>query len=833
MQLGVNRCSYAGHHAPQLRARFSTALLAILALAVAAPGAGAAASSLPSVASGSRPGPDLLYADAPPAPQLQNTGPWRAPPILVSGAEAYRDGEFLYQDFLFDDHGATGTQDPNDPFTEVENQFAPKHGTLSYPTDPVYGANAADLVELRTKPLADATAFRITLNTLKDASRSAVTIALGDSAGPRPWPHNAGVVSPAQFFLTVHGNVAELVDAATGAALTPAPSAVVDMARRQIEVRVPRAAWDPGTAVVRVAAGVGLWDTVTKGYARPGSVATASAPGGASLRGAALFNMAFRTNEPVPHIYDPGTANTIVEGHVLVMADGSWWRERRQGDVLASGDVSEFSARVDFGKLARGTDDDTGVPSRGHIDRIFASRFSFGQGIDYEARCLTSMGKECTGRYRDQLQPYALYVPRKPVPATGFGLVVSMHGLSANYNEFLGSHEAEQLGERGAGSILASPESRGPDGSYKSYAEADVFEMWADVARNYRLNPDMTNVTGYSMGGGGTFRLATRWPDLWARAFPIVAPPTAAETFPSLRNVPVLAWYGQTDELVGPELSEQAYVNAQRAGLRYDHWVFTPAGHITIGNNDEFAPAAAFFGDHTVERDPAHVTYRFDPSLDPKAQSASDHAYWVSGLAVRTAGKAGTIDVRSRAGGRGDPPALPVKPSAGTLDGGSHGPLPYSRRTLDLGPAPAEARANRLDISAQGLSAVTVDAARAGVGCDAVLNVITDGPTRVTLSGCDITARVDRGTTKVTCLSRRSFVIHLPSRVRGRRVTSARVSVNGARARTVRGRRLATRISLAGIRAGRVRVRIVSRLAGGRKVTRTRTYRTCAPRRRG
>src|SRR3954449_8691217 len=151
------------------------------ALAVAAP---AQAGSLPSVPSGARPGPDLLYAPPPDAPQLQNAGVWKAPPIMVSGAEAYRGGEFLYQDFLFDDHGATGSaDDPNDPFNQVENMFSPKHGTLSYPTDTAtFANNAADLVELRVKALADSTAFRVTLNTLKAPNRAAFTIALGDSS---------------------------------------------------------------------------------------------------------------------------------------------------------------------------------------------------------------------------------------------------------------------------------------------------------------------------------------------------------------------------------------------------------------------------------------------------------------------------------------------------------------------------------------------------------------------------------------------------------------------------------------------------------------------------
>src|SRR4051812_19964826 len=809
--------------------------IAFAVLAVGAASAAADSSSLPSVPSGARPGPDLLYEGAPSAPQLENTGVWKAPPILVSGAEAYRDGEFVYQDFLYDDHGATGTQDPNDPFNDVENMFSPRHGTLSYPTDTAtYFNNAADLVELRVKPLADATAFRVTVNALKDANKTAFTIAIGDSPAALPWPHGANVVSPAQVFLTVHGTTAELLDAATGKAVTPAPTATVDLTRRQYDVRVPHAAWDPGTQTVRMAAGVGLWDTSANSYAQPGPTATATSPGGASASNAALFNMAFRTDEPVPHIYDPGIANTIAEGHATVVADGSYWRERRQGDVLASGDVTPFAAEVDFAKLAAKADDDAGVPTSGHIDRIFASRFVFGQGADFNAKCLTSSAAECTGRYVGQLQPYALYVPHKPVPAKGYGLVVSMHGLSANYNEFLGSNEAQELGERGSGSILASPEGRGPDGSYESYAEADVFEMWADVARHYRLNPEIVDVSGYSMGGGGTYRLASRWPDLFARAFPIVGPPTSAASFKSLRNVPVLAWYSLPDELVAPELSEQAYNNASQAKIRYDHWALAPAGHITIGNNDEFAPAAAFLGSFTVDRNPAHVTYLFDPSADPKALSATDHAYWLSGLTQRDKSSSATIDARSHASGAGDPPAEPVKAGAGTLNGGSHGPLPYTRRTLDWGAAPRQARANELDLTTTNLSAVTVDAPRAGLGCDAKLNITSDGPLKVTVGGCDVVARAARGRSTVrTCLSRRSFVIHLARRLHGRRVVSARVSVAGSRARSVRGKRLALRISLRGRPRSRVVVRIVSRLSNGRKVVSRRAYRTCTAKKRG
>jgi hypothetical protein len=585
----------------------------------------------------------------------------------------------------------------------------------------------------------------VTLNTLKDPGLVAFTIALGDSPAPVPWPYDAGVTSPAQLFLTVHDSIATLTNAVTGTALTPAPSVSVDTTRRQFDVRIPHAAWDPGKEDVRMAAGVGLWDHSSGRYLRPGPSASATQPGGCTVPCPAFFNMAFRTGEPVPVISNPGIANTIVEGSAGVKADGTWWRERRQGDVLASGDVSQFHADVDFGKLATGTNDDSQVPKSGHFDRIMATHFDFGQGVDYGVTCLTSSG-DCTGRYLGRLQPYAVYVPNKPVPRAGYGLVVSMHGLSANYNEFLGSHEAEEMGDRGTGSIFASPESRGPDGGYQSYAEADVFDMWADVARHYKLNPAMADVTGYSMGGEGTYELGSRWPDLWARAFPIVGPPggvstsrSPADFFASLRNVPVMAWYAQTDELVGPEMSELAFASAQQAGIRYDHWVFTPAGHITLGNNDEYGPAATFFGANTVDRDPAHVTYLVDPSQDGKALSPANHAYWLSALTPRDASSPAKVDAISLAKGVGDPPVLPVAVSAGTLNGGSHGPLPYHRRTLAWGPTPSAPKRDEIDLKATNLAAATIDPRRAGVTCRANVNATSDGPIKVTLAGCNRT----------------------------------------------------------------------------------------------
>src|SRR5439155_791627 len=247
------------------------------------------------------------------------------------------------------------------------NLFSKPNGTYTYPTDPAYANDAADVVELRVKPLSDATAFRLTLNTLKDASLVAFSIAIGGTPGVlTSFPAGANVQAPADPFLTMHpagtGMAGDLVDAATGQPVGgPAPLVAVDTGRRQIEVRVPHAAWNPGSQVVRLAAGVGLWDKVNGRYLLPQAAADATHPGGTS----------------------------------------------------------------------------------------------------------------CPGQYQGVLQPYAIYVPSAPMPRQGYGMTLLLHSLSTNYNQYLGSRNQSQFGDRDGGSIVITPESRGPDGFYDSYAGAD------------------------------------------------------------------------------------------------------------------------------------------------------------------------------------------------------------------------------------------------------------------------------------------------------------------------------------------------------------------------
>jgi predicted esterase len=697
--------------------------------------------------SATRPGPDILYAKQPRAPQLENTGVWRANPILVSGASAYRDGEFLYQDFLYDDHGPRAQRDPADPRMNTSEVAAAPNGTYTYPTDPAYAGNAADLVELRVRPLRDSTAFRVTLNTLIDPERVAFTIAIGgDPSIARALPHGARASAPADLFLTVHGHTAELSDAATGA-VVGAPNPHVDLKRRQFTVEIPHERWDPGQATVRLAAGVGLWDRAQDRYLIPAATATADTPGGAGGLAAptGIFNAAFRF------------AESFQGPDFTIFTNPGWWRDRLQGLHLKSGNLGQFSAQVDFAKLQSGVDDDmagkpTGVPQEGPINRIYASRFETAQGIDFSTVCLAdepgeggTLPESCNGEYRGRLQPYAVYVPHKPQPTAGYGLTLLLHSFGGNYNQFAISRNQSQFGERGAGSLVVTPHARGPDGFYLDHAGADVFEVWADVKRHYRIDPSWTAIAGYSMGGYGAYKLSVQFPDLFARVHTTVGPPGIAsvDTRPlleSLRNVPTMIWAAGTDELVAIEGPRAVAARLDALGYRFEFDEFLSGSHLLLAFNDQYQPAADFLGEARVEPSPSHVSYAYNPGIDfPAAGTAAGHAYWVSRVRLRDPaanGGVGVVDVRSEGFGAGDAPPSGTITGFSLLDGGVLANLPYTWRKQTWGDAPAAAPADRLVIDARNVSTVTIDPRRARVSCRAKIGLTSDGPVKVRLAGC-------------------------------------------------------------------------------------------------
>ena len=258
----------------------------------------------------------------------------------------------------------------------------------------------------------------------------------------RPLPHRA---TRARL-----GMVAELVHATTGLPVAGGASTVtVDKDRRQIEVRVPHGAWNPGTSTVRLAAGVGLWDKGAGTYLAP-------APG--------------RGRDPSWRRGHSGRASGVLQRRLPRATsrypDGAQRRRRRrrtrrggatpqQGAALASGDITTLHADVDFGKLAAGVSDDSGVPKTGPIDRILASHFETAQGVDHTVNCLpaapAAAASTARASTRATCSPTRSTSRRRPSRRRATGMTLLLHSLGApTTTSSPSSVNQSQFGERGA-----------------------------------------------------------------------------------------------------------------------------------------------------------------------------------------------------------------------------------------------------------------------------------------------------------------------------------------------------------------------------------------------
>jgi len=331
-------------------------------------------------------------------------------------------------------------------------------------------------------------------------------------------------------------------------------------------------------------------------------------------------------------------------------------------------------------------------------------------------------------------------------------LTFALHALGSSYTQFgiFAPNLMRQFGDQRR-NLVVTPLGRGGTGWYMDEGEADFFEVWADVARRFRLDSERVALTGYSMGGYGTYRLGTKYPDLFGRAFTASAQPARGgwvppappfdpstgratadtNTHPLLENarwVPYLDWMQAADVVVPYVAARAQQERFDKIGLRSELWTFAPGEHFTtFFLLDEWRAARDHLGEARVKRDPSRVNYAFLPDDDrPALGLRHDHAYWVSDLRARdlsgdpeTDPARAEIDARSMAFGKGDPELQRITSARGDEVPGEV----TSVEGTDWRRIPSTKPKNRLKLDLDNVRRATIDGERARLDGDEPLRV--------------------------------------------------------------------------------------------------------------
>lgn len=154
---------------------------------------------------------------------------------------------------------------------------------------------------------------------------------------------------------------------------------------------------------------------------------------------------------------------------------------------------------------------------------------------------------------------YLLYLPDgyHDDPAQRWPMVVFLHGSGS------AGHDINKVKLNGIPGLIEQGEKYpfiviSPQSEEQGWNITDLKNLLSNEAKKYRIDYDRIYLTGLSMGGGGTWDLATAYPEFFAAIIPICGNTSqeALENIFQLRHTPVWCFHGAEDEVIKPADSE-------------------------------------------------------------------------------------------------------------------------------------------------------------------------------------------------------------------------------------------------------------------------------------
>jgi poly(3-hydroxybutyrate) depolymerase len=212
-----------------------------------------------------------------------------------------------------------------------------------------------------------------------------------------------------------------------------------------------------------------------------------------------------------------------------------------------------------------------------------------------------------------EIIPYHMFVPSSYDGSRPFPLVIALHGLGGTEDAFFDNYDKAfpPLAER-HGYIVAAPLGYRVDGSYgwglgtppadpntrrvQERSEADVMEVLRTVRQQYRIDESRIYLAGHSMGAIGTWKIAPKYPDIWA-AIATFSGSGAPATLERIKHIPEFVVHGDNDPTVNVQGSRTMVAKAKELGIEVTY-IEVPGGNHGNVVAPNFPGAFDFFDAH-------------------------------------------------------------------------------------------------------------------------------------------------------------------------------------------------------------------------------------------
>jgi predicted peptidase len=178
---------------------------------------------------------------------------------------------------------------------------------------------------------------------------------------------------------------------------------------------------------------------------------------------------------------------------------------------------------------------------------------------------------------------YAISIPPNYSPSTPAPLILALHyGIGNRDSTGVGADVVKGIfgpALEGLGAIIVAPDSVRGNWS-TSENEKAVNALLDMVVARYAIDKKKVAVTGYSMGGTGSWHLAEKFPGRFSAVLPIASrPPPSAVGW----RLPVLAIHSRDDQVVPFDPAAARIAELQKAGVNAKLIALTGLAHYEAG----------------------------------------------------------------------------------------------------------------------------------------------------------------------------------------------------------------------------------------------------------
>jgi predicted peptidase len=178
---------------------------------------------------------------------------------------------------------------------------------------------------------------------------------------------------------------------------------------------------------------------------------------------------------------------------------------------------------------------------------------------------------------------YAISIPTTYSPSTPAPLILALHfGIGNRDSTGVGADLVKGLigpALVGLGAIIVAPDSVRGNWS-TSENEKAVNALLDMIMADYAIDKKRVAVTGYSMGGTGSWHLAEKFPERFSAAIPIASrPPASAAGW----RLPVLAIHSRDDQVVPFDPAAARIAELQKVGVNAKLIALTGLAHYDVG----------------------------------------------------------------------------------------------------------------------------------------------------------------------------------------------------------------------------------------------------------